>query len=208
MITMNPIHALRIFAAAAALTLPASAAAKDNALTLYGGYRDGDGFTDANTDASLDLEAGGTGSVALDIGLDGARQLQFLFSYQRTKMKLDEGASAAGGKLAMDIIYLHVGGTNFFSEGIGAGPYVVGGIGATLFNPDAGYSSEVRPSLNLGLGYQLPLGDSFALRFEARGYVTLVNSSGGLFCSGGCVVTIKGDAVFQGEVMLGVSARF
>ena len=36
----------------------------------------------------------------------------------------------------------------------------------------------------------------------------LVNSSGGLFCSGGCVVSIEGDVVTQGELMLGLSARF
>ena len=58
------------------------------------------------------------------------------------------------------------------------------------------------------LGYQVPVGDTFALRFEARGYATLVNSSGGLFCSGGCVVSIEGDVVTQGELMLGLSARF
>ena len=81
-------------------------------------------------------------------------------------------------------------------------------LGATLFNPAQGYSSEVRPSINIGIGYQLPLGDTLALRVEARGYGTFVNSSGGLFCSGGCVVSIKGDAITQGEVMLGLSARF
>ena len=67
---------------------------------------------------------------------------------------------------------------------------------------------ELRASINLGIGYQVPVGDTFALRFEARGYATLVNSSGGLFCSGGCVVSIEGDVVTQGELMLGLSARF
>jgi len=47
-----------------------------------------------------------------------------------------------------------------------------------------------------------------AVRVETRGYVTLVKSSGGLFCSGGCVFKIKGDAVTQGEVQLGLSYRF
>ena len=82
------------------------------------------------------------------------------------------------------------------------------GVGATLFNPGAGYSSELYPSINLGMGYQWLLGKTFALRAEARGYATLVNSSSGVFCSGGCVVSIKGDTVGQGEVMLGLSTRF
>lgn len=91
---------------------------------------------------------------------------------------------------------------------VGNGAYVVGGLGATLFNPEQGYKSELYPSINVGLGYQLPLGNTFAMRVEARGYGTLVNSSGGVFCAGGCVISIKGDAVTQGELMLGVSARF
>jgi hypothetical protein len=41
-----------------------------------------------------------------------------------------------------------------------------------------------------------------------RGYGTLVNSSGGVFCSGGCVVSISGDSIGQGEVMLGLTTRF
>jgi opacity protein-like surface antigen len=85
----------------------------------------------------------------------------------------------------------------------------VGGLGATLFQPgSSGYSDELRPSLNLGIGYQMALADSVALRLEARGYATLVHSGGGLFCSGGCLIKIKGDTVEQGEVQLGLSYRF
>jgi len=43
----------------------------------------------------------------------------------------------------------------------------------------------------------LPLGDSLGLRFEARGYATLLNNRGGLFCGSnvGCVVSISGTAL-------------
>jgi hypothetical protein len=47
-----------------------------------------------------------------------------------------------------------------------------------------------------------------ALRVEGRGYWTLINSSGNLFCSGGCTVTIKGDTLQQLEMLIGLSARF
>ena len=53
-----------------------------------------------------------------------------------------------------------------------------------------------------------PEQNTLAVRVEARGYGSLVNSSGGVFCSGGCVVSIKGDSITQGELMLGLSARF
>jgi hypothetical protein len=62
--------------------------------------------------------------------------------------------------------------------------------------------------MTLGLGYQIPLGQRIALRAEARGYVTLVNSGGGFMCSGGCVVAIQGDTLTQAEVLLGLSFGF
>ena len=85
---------------------------------------------------------------------------------------------------------------------------LVGGIGATMFNPAQGLKTELYPSINVGVGYQLPLGKTFAMRLEARGYATLVNSQSGVFCSGGCVVSIKGDTITQGEALLGLTARF
>ena len=86
---------------------------------------------------------------------------------------------------------------------------MVGGLGATLFSPGTnGFSSEWRPSMNVGLGYQWPLGGRLALRAEARWYVTLVNSQGGLFCSGGCVIRVSGDTFTQGDAQLGLSLEF
>jgi hypothetical protein len=89
------------------------------------------------------------------------------------------------------------------------GLYGVGGVGATQFSPGAGgYSSEFKPSLNVGLGYYVPLGERLALRVEARGYLTFVNSSGGFLCSGGCVVILRSDAFTQYEAKVGLTARF
>jgi hypothetical protein len=112
-------------------------------------------------------------------------------------------------KFPLRVTYLHLGGTSFLEGRIGQGVYLVGGLGATLFEPGVdGFENELRPSINLGIGYQLPLGESVALRFEARGYATLVNSDSGVFCSGGCVIAIKGDTVTQGDVQIGLSFRY
>jgi hypothetical protein len=81
--------------------------------------------------------------------------------------------------------------------------------GITHFAPSLdGLSSEVRPSMNVGLGHQWLLARQLALRTELRGYLTLVNSSGGFFCSGGCVVKIRGDTLLQVEGLLGLSYAF
>ena len=133
-------------------------------------------------------------------------------SRQSSQISVEQAGAPSGavpGKLPLKVTYMHVGGTSFLEGRIGRGAYVVGGLGATLFEPGVdGFENELRPSINLGIGYQLPLGESVALRFEARGYATLVNSDSGVFCSGGCVVSIKGDTVTQGDVQLGLSLRY
>jgi hypothetical protein len=196
--------------AAQAQTMPAQ-----SAVTLYGAYRGGGSFADATSGQTLRLDDSSAWAISYDRDLDGSRQLQFYISYQNTHLALDRAAlgnppvGAAPATLPIKVIYFHIGGINYFDGPIGQGPYVVGGLGATLFAPGSnGTRDEVRPSLNLGIGYQAALGARLALRLEARGYITVVNSSGGLFCSGGCVLKIKGDAVTQGEAQLGLSYRF
>lgn len=207
-----PRPALPIVAALIAVASPVAAADRDNAFTVYGALRDGGSFVDSASDRRLRVDGSGAAAISLDLGIDGARQLQLYVSRQSSQLRLDAatpGASAPPARLPLTVTYLHLGGTNFFDGPIGHGPYVAGGLGATLLRPGSdGYSDELRPSLNIGLGYQLPIGERIALRFEARGYFTLVDSSGGLFCSGGCVVVIKGDGFTQGEAQVGLSVRF
>ena len=131
--------------------------------------------------------------------------MQLFYSQQATTV------SPGGGAVPFDMTvrYLHLGGTVFFDEPIGRGPYVVGGLGATQFSPStSGYGTEFKPSLNLGLGYLLPLSDRVALRAEARGFFTFVNSSGGFLCSGGCVVVLSSDVFVQYAAMVGLTVRF
>jgi hypothetical protein len=195
-----------------ALTPVASAAEQavkdDKAFTVYVGYRDGGSFSDTDSDQSIELKGSGALSLALDIGIDGSHAYQVFLSQQRTDLDFNDTPTAAGETISMDVTYLHVGGTYFWNGGRGRGPYAVGGLGATYYAPGSGYDSELRPSLNVGIGYEQPLGKKFSLRFEARGYATFVNSSGGFFCSGGCVVSVSADVVGQGEVMMGLSAHF
>jgi len=182
-----------------------------NAVTLYGAYRSGGSFTDTTSQQSLDLASSAAGAISVDFALDASRQVQWYLSHQRTELDLSAASTSAStpNPMPLQLTYLHLGGTNFFEGSLGKGPYVVGGLGLTLFTPGLdGLSNEVRPSMNLGLGYQWPLGQRIALRAEVRGYVTLVNSGGGFFCSGGCVVSIQGDTLTQGEVQLGLSFGF
>jgi hypothetical protein len=188
---------------------------RDNALTVYAAYRDGGSFTDITTGSRLPIEASGAWAASLDLGHSPATQVQLFVARQSSHVDARQAtqpmppAAPLPAKFPMTVTYAHIGGTSFVDKKIGQGVYLAGGIGATLFEPDLnGLANELRPSVSLGIGYQLPLGERFALRFEARGYATLVNSDSALFCSGGCVISVKGNTVTQGDVQLGFSFRY
>lgn len=194
--------------ATAALLVLASAlpAAAQNAISIYGGYRGGGSFEQNSSPFdSISLQGSASGSVSLDLGLDAMRQVQIFASYQSTELE----ATATTPVLPMTVSYVHLGGTNYFEGAVGRGAYVVGGLGVTRLAPSlSGLSVEIRPSLNLGLGYQWPIGGALSFRAELRGYFTLINSNSSLFCSGGCVVAIKGDGLTQVEGLVGLSLAF
>src|SRR5512139_3610277 len=193
---------------AAVVALAASAACAQASLTIYGGARGGGEFSDADTDETYKLGSGAAISASIDWPLADGRQGQIFYSYQRSSL----GGSAFDQASDVDvgISYFHVGGRSFFEgDARQGGGYVVGGLGITYLSPSlSGTSDELRPSMNVGVGYQWPLGTQVSLRGELRGYVTLINSSGQFFCSGGCVVSIRGDVMLQGEAMLGLSIGF
>jgi hypothetical protein len=193
-------------AAAALLSLAAASAAAQTSLAVYGGYRGGGSFEqDTSPSASIDLKSSASGALALSFAVDPMRQGQILLSYQSTDLE----ASATTPQLPLKLSYLHFGGTNYFEGAIGRGAYVAAGIGVTWMTPSLnGLSSEVRPSLNLGLGYEWPITGALSLKAELRGYFTLINSNSALFCSGGCVVAIKGDGLTQVEGLVGLSLAF
>lgn len=197
--------------AAALGLLCANAFGQATSITTYAGYRSsGQGLQrDAPVDEAVRLGAGGAGSVSVDWAVDGARQLELFASFQRSELQSTSSSTGAPQRIPIRQSLLHLGGTNFIDGQVGRGTYVVGGLGVTQLTPGlAGYESELRLSMNLGLGYQWPLAPSLALRTELRGYATLINSSGSFLCSGGCTVSIKGESLTQVELMLGVTWGF
>ena len=191
------------------IAVSAGGTAAQASVTLYGGARGGGDFEDANGNGTtFKLKSGGAVSASVDWQLDDGRVGQVFYSFQRSA--LPGTAFGQPADVTVNISYLHLGGLAFFDgDARNGGGYVVGGLGATFLSPGlGGLSDEIRPSANVGVGWQWPLARNVALRSELRGYWTLINSSGQLFCSGGCVVSIRGDSLVQGEAMVGVSIGF
>lgn len=199
-------------AAACALALlcvlPAAARA-ENGITLFGGWRASGTLEDSVAQRKVRLRDSASGSVAFDFTYDESRQFEIFASHQSTSLMVTPIGSTDSMRLPVKVNYFHVGGTNYFDGPAASGPFVAGGLGLTRLTPGLdGFESETKASLSLALGYSVPLGRYVALRVEGRAYWTLINSSGNLFCSGGCTVTLKGDTLQQYEMLLGISARF
>jgi len=182
----------------------------ESAVTAYGGYRMGGQFTDSTTDQSVDVKSHASYALAVDIGFDPQSQIELFYSHQKTALSSGLFAPTTND-FPLTIEYFHIGGTYFFDL-VDRGGYVVGGLGAAYLRPgDSGLSSDTRFSGNLGFGYMLPIGPHVALRFEARGYGSLLDNNTSLFCNsakGACLVTIKGNGLYQGEALVGLSVRF
>jgi hypothetical protein len=172
--------------------------------TLYAGYQFGGNFTDQTSGQSVQLRETGSFAASLDLPLDASSEFQVFYNHQSTEFSPWPYPDSSN-RLRLDS--LQIGGT-YFPDELGHGGYVVGGIGATRMTPDAaGFNPATRVSINLGIGYLLPLSKYVGVRFEARGLITAINSNTSIFCSGGCVAKLSASVVSQGELLIGLSAH-
>ena len=177
---------------------------------LHGGYRMGGGLEDGETGADRDFEDSSSFAVALELryGKGDDRFYQLWYSRQATEVDNDVEDFDA------DIEYLHIGGTLPFSGWEHAQPYFAAGIGATRFSasvPDADDSTRFSGSMAFGL--EIPLAAHAAIRLEARGYLTAVDTDTSFFCrsdngEGACRIIASGSAIFQSEALAGILIRF
>jgi len=175
----------------------------------HGGLRLGGGFEDGESGDKRDLEEAASYGLGLELRLRNEdRWWQLWYSRQGTEVK------APDGKIDVAVEYLHLGGTAPISDEGRVHSYVVGGIGATRLSPSgAGLDDAVEFSASLGVGLRMPLSERTALRLEARGYLTLVDSDTSIFCKvefgeGGCAFVTTGSTIFQAELTAAIAFGF
>ena len=192
------------------LLLPAAARAEGRVeITPFAGFTFGGNFEDNTTGASL--KVGESGSVGLILGYRDTPETHYelFYSFQRTDLR---GSGTFGGAplFDLDIHYLHLGGTYEFVGESRVLPFISGGLGATFLVPTGeGLDSSTNFSLSLGGGVKVPVAGRVGLRFEGRGYMTILPDSTEVFCvsSGGasCAVRVTGDVLWQFQLLGGIS---
>jgi opacity protein-like surface antigen len=177
---------------------------------LYGGYRMGGGLEDQDTGEDRDLDDSSSFAVSLELRYAQGDDRYYQLWYSRQATDVDNGDQ----DFDADVEYLHIGGTLPFGGWEHAQPYFAAGIGATRFSasiPDADDSTRFSGSMAFGL--EIPLATHAAIRLEARGYLTAVDTDTSFFCRsddgvGACRIVASGSAVFQAEMLAGILVRF
>jgi opacity protein-like surface antigen len=196
-----------------AMASPAGAAGVE--ITPFAGYTGGGDFTNVNTGQSLSFDE--TSSYGILLGFKqapdpkqpGTAWLELYLSRQQTKLRANQSFFTGSPSLNVDVEYYHIGGTYGQAEGK-VQPFVAGTLGATRMAPQQyGLSAETMFSLTLGGGVKVYLTEHVGLRLEGRWLGTLVNGSGGVFCSNGaCLVTVQGNVLSQYTANAGVILAF
>jgi len=178
-------------------------------VTPFLGFRFGGTFEDSNTGSHVSLNNHGSFALALDLSPDGnASQYELFYSRESTSL----GAHAP---VPTDVVveYLQIGGTAEFENAVPpVRPYLIGAVGGTLLDAGAG-NRQTSFSASIGVGVRYDLEHHLALRMEARGYFTLLNSSSSVFCSSGasggvCTIHARGSSFVQADILAGLSYSF
>ena len=186
----------------------ASPSAKQFEATAFVGYRGGGSFDIQDSDESADVGAHFSYALALNYQIDNTSGYELFYSRQATQVSL--GADHTD----LDVNYFMLGGTLIVDEMSALQPYIVGLVGAARLSPDApDTNARSRFAISLGLGVRVPLRERIALRLEARGYVTFVDTDSAVFCSSGgsgsaCLLRGSGSTFLQGELLAGIAIAF
>jgi opacity protein-like surface antigen len=213
---MNPIFPrfCRALLAGSALLLAALPARAEEPspfqAALHAGYRMGGGLEDETTGEDRDLDEGGSFALALELRYRPGDDRFYQLWYSRQETEIKDAVAAYD----VDVEYLHLGGTIPIGDHERAQPYFAAGLGGTRFSSsEPGAHDETRFSGSLAFGVAVPLGERAAFRFEARGYLTVVDSDSAIFCrsdngTGFCRVIASGSTVVQVEALAGIAIRF
>ena len=177
---------------------------------LHGGYRIGGSLEDASTGENRDLDEGASFALALELRYGKGDDRFYQLWYSRQSSGVNDGVESHD----VDVEYLHIGGTVPFGGYEHAQPYFAAGLGATRFSASApGADDNTRFSGSMALGLEVPFAKNAALRFEARGYLTFVDTNSAFFCrsdngEGVCRIVASGSSIFQTEALAGILIRF
>jgi hypothetical protein len=182
-------------------------------LTPFVGYRAFGSFEDDETGEDYDLENDSSLGFIINFPAQRNTEWEIYYSKQSTEIKTGDLLQKSS-VIDVDVEYLQLGGTYLFDREPAGQPYFVATIGAARFDPSgAGTSSDTFFSFAAGGGWKYFPDKRVGLRLDGRFIGTLIDSDTDIFCQSGaqggqCLVSTKGDVLWQFELQAGVVFRF
>lgn len=183
-------------------------------ITPMGGWQFGGSLSaelESQGSGKLKTPAAGAFGVTLDFTVRPDGQVEFLYWRQNTSLRFQLTGSPEETLFDMSVEYFHVGGLLQFEPQTWGYPFAIASLGGTRFNPDEPtLSDEWRFSFALGGGAKLMFTDRIGVRGQARLWMTLLQSDSAFFCAlpGGCLISVSGTVLFQGEASAGLVVGF
>jgi len=200
-------HLLRVYAATGLVLLASTLPAQATDIVPFVGLRfggdvgtqPGNGVT-GPTSVTIDSSVSYGGLI--DIPYSQLRSVELYYSHQPTKLS----SNSTVGDVTINV--LHVGLVDTLpSADQQLSWLLIGTVGATQLSASNG--SATRPSIGLGGGFEWMATEHVGLRGDLRALLTFSGNGGGsASCGGGCSVNFHGSLVAQGELSLGIVARF
>lgn len=180
-------------------------------ITPTAGFRFGGNFeTDSCClfDPDLQVDDGSSLGVTLDVAVTRHFQVELLFGRQDTTLVDNHGFGGDEPLFDLDLDYYHAGVLYQWLPGQ-IRPYVVGTLGATLFDPaPSDLDNEYRFSVSVGGGVKIMATENFGVRLEGRFYSTVIEARDEFCDFGGCYTSDNGQYLYQGEVRAGLIFAF
>jgi len=178
----------------------------------FAGFRFGGDVTtqplQASTESnSLSLNAALSYGAVVDIPLYELRSLEIYYSRQPTTIS-PSGTNLTGSR-DVTVTVLHVGLVDAYQsdDDPRLSWLLFGTFGGTQLS--AGGETETKPSIGLGGGVLWMASKHIGIRGDIRALITFSgNSSTTALCNGGCNVAFTSSVVAQGEMSVGLVARF
>jgi hypothetical protein len=152
--------------------------------------------------------------VTLDVTVREDAQAEFSYSRQETEVRLRPSTPDVD-PVSFDVAveYYQLGGLLEWPQGSRGQlrPFFSLTIGATRFDPEpAEVETEWRFSIATGGGTKIFLNERLGLRLQARLLLPITSANSTWFCylPGGCLVTVDGTAMAQGDVSAGLILAF
>lgn len=180
---------------------------KDWEITPFIGFMAGGEFEDAATNTDRNVDEDNDFGVIFNAAVDHWRHYELLYVQQGTQIG---GASP----FDLDVQYLQIGGTVMYQDAERVFPYFGITVGGARFSPDGpGLDDETKFAFSVGAGFKVPITEHLGVRFDARGFVSLLDTDGNIFCAsnngaGTCAIRTKSDTFFQYHAALGLIFAF